>query len=151
MLLKVTMTNDEAPAIWDGTRPQGDPTGHAFANAFAQRVIDAHEGMGNQWKEAILEQLVVACMDAPLDEPPASILRRIIDFHVMLDRGPVMQQAKDPLSEAQVWGIIHAKHFNEGYPLEASDSNLLRWYVMGLRNGEEAHGIKKMEYLHDWH
>jgi hypothetical protein len=29
-------------------------------------------------------------MDAPLDEPPDSILRRLIDYHVTLDRELVM-------------------------------------------------------------
>lgn len=48
----------------------------------------------NDWKEAILEQLVVTCIDAPLDESPESILRRIIDMHIAIERDPAVQASK---------------------------------------------------------
>lgn len=117
---------------------------------YAMASVKAAVEERSAWKEAILEQLIVCSMDAPLKEPPESILRRVIDFHVMLDRDPVMQRARDPLSKAQVQDIIHARHFREGYVLHDSDMMCLRWYVMGLRDGEEAHGIKKTEHCHDW-
>lgn len=42
----------------------------------------------NPWREAVLDQLAAHCLDAPEDEPPASILKRIIDAAVMIALDP---------------------------------------------------------------
>lgn len=64
----------------------------------------------NLWREAILDRLAVLCMDAPQDEPPASILRRIIaaEVEIALDpsvsdavpRRTLLQMALDALDRA---------------------------------------------------
>ena len=47
----------------------------------------------NLWREAILDRLAVLCMDAPQDEPPASILRRIIAAEVEIALDPSVSDA----------------------------------------------------------
>jgi len=42
----------------------------------------------NPWREAVLDRLAVLCMDAPQDEPPASILHRIIAAEVEIALDP---------------------------------------------------------------
>ncbi len=47
----------------------------------------------NLWREAVLDRLAVLCMDAPQDEPPASILRRIIAAEVEIALDPSVSDA----------------------------------------------------------
>lgn len=42
------------------------------------------------WKSAVLDRLAATCMDAQQDEPPASILRRIIDWEVTVALDPAV-------------------------------------------------------------
>lgn len=42
----------------------------------------------NAWKEAVLEQLVAHGMDAPVSDPPAKIVKSIIDMAVTMARDP---------------------------------------------------------------
>lgn len=60
----------------------------------------------NLWREAILDRLAVLCMDAPQDEPPASILRRIIAAEVEIaldpsvsDVAPAAAPKPEPVAE----------------------------------------------------
>ena len=48
-----------------------------------------------------------------------------------------------PLTDERIDALIAAKHFREGYELKASDKVCIRWYRIGLREGEQAHGITK--------
>ena len=45
------------------------------------------------------------------------------------------------LTDEQVDALIATKHFREGYELTASVKVLINWYLLGLRDGERAHGI----------
>jgi len=47
----------------------------------------------NLWREAVLDRLAVLCMDAPQDEPPASILRRIVAAEVEIALDPSVSDA----------------------------------------------------------
>lgn len=49
----------------------------------------------NPWKEAVLDELALACMDARMDEEPRSILKRVIAWNVMVALDPAVS------SEAQ--------------------------------------------------
>ena len=52
-----------------------------------KRMEAQHEGKSDTpWKDAILNQLAITHMDAPLDESPAVILQRIIDWHLSVVR-----------------------------------------------------------------
>ena len=53
-------------------------------------------------------------------------------------RAPIAQ----PLSDIQVADLLQEKHFGKGYVLKHSDRTCLAWYRLGLRDGEDAHGIK---------
>ena len=46
----------------------------------------------NEWKDAMLDELAATHADAPVDEAPSRVLRRIIEWHVMLACDPGMQQ-----------------------------------------------------------
>jgi hypothetical protein len=48
-----------------------------------------------------------------------------------------------PLTDEQIDELIAAKHFRKDYELKASDKVCINWYRMGLRDGEQAHGIKE--------
>lgn len=52
----------------------------------------------NPWREAVLDVLARCCMDAPQDEPPASILRRVIEAEVMT--------ALDPAVSAEAQALV---------------------------------------------
>jgi hypothetical protein len=54
---------------------------------------------------------------------------------------PATPKERKPLTEKQVNALIHAKHFDPTYELRESDEVCLRWYRLGLRDGEAAHGI----------
>lgn len=75
----------------------------------------------DHWREAVLDRLAVLHMDAPLDEPPESILRRIIECEVMIaldprvsseaqaliDKGASQCAASIPLTDEQKQGLLH--------------------------------------------
>jgi hypothetical protein len=50
--------------------------------------------------------------------------------------------AQQPLTDEQVFTLIHTKHFDLKYHLLPSDEVCLNWYRLGIRDGEAAHGIK---------
>lgn len=52
----------------------------------------------NEWKEAVLDKLAEHCIDAPQDEPPASILSRIIAVAVQMATDPAINT---PAQQAQ--------------------------------------------------
>lgn len=52
----------------------------------------------NEWKEAVLDKLAEHCIDAPQDEPPASILSRIITMAVQMATDPAINT---PAQQAQ--------------------------------------------------
>lgn len=54
---------------------------------------------------------------------------------------PPAPARQEPLTESQVDDLIHSKHFDRSYKLHASDETCSRWYRLGLRDGERAHGI----------
>lgn len=54
----------------------------------------------NLWREAVLDRLAVLCLDAPQDEPPESILRRIIEAEVAIALDPRVSDAAPPAAPA---------------------------------------------------
>ena len=44
----------------------------------------------NDWKEAVLDHLAEACMDAPQDEPPYKIIGRLLDWHAAVATDPAV-------------------------------------------------------------
>ena len=56
---------------------------------------------------------------------------------------PAIAQPVQPLTDKQVQTILNTKHYHESYVLQESDKVCFEWYRLGLRNGEEAHGIVK--------
>jgi hypothetical protein len=44
----------------------------------------------NEWRDAVLNQLIIACMDATVDEDPTSIIGRILDWHVAVATDPAV-------------------------------------------------------------
>lgn len=44
----------------------------------------------NPWKEAVIDELAEACMDAPLTESPSSILKRVIAWHIQVATDPAV-------------------------------------------------------------
>jgi hypothetical protein len=81
----------------------------------------------NEWKEAVLDKLAEHCIDAPQDEPPASILSRIITMAVQMATDPAIntpaQQAQaeavpsDVVRDAERWRMLSA-YFYE-YQIDA--------------------------------
>ena len=53
-----------------------------------------------------------------------------------------MPPAQRPLTDKQVFTLIHTKHFDPKYRLLPSDEVCLNWYRLGIRDGEAVHGIK---------
>ena len=84
---------------------------HAYASSAVEAALrDAPQAEPNPWKEAVLEQLVAHSMDASLDEPPASILKRIIDMAVQMATDPAISaptavepDERQPLTDDQIW------------------------------------------------
>lgn len=60
-----------------------------------------------------------------------------------LEQRPAIQHKRAALTEQEIDKLIARKHFHSGYALKASDMRCLAWYKLGLRDGEEAHGIKE--------
>lgn len=52
----------------------------------------------NEWREAVLDKLAEHCIDAPIDEPPATILGRIIEVAVQMATDP---RINAPAQQAQ--------------------------------------------------
>lgn len=59
----------------------------------------------NPWKEAVLDQLANCCMDAPLDESPRSILRRVIRWHEEVALDPNVSEAAQDLIKQGAAGV----------------------------------------------
>lgn len=49
--------------------------------SYATACVEADRLEQGKWKEAVLDALADTHMDAPLDESPDSILRRLLDWH----------------------------------------------------------------------
>jgi len=61
---------------------------YAAPPAAPDHLRDVAEKVADPWREAVLDRLAVLCMDAPQDEPPASILRRIVAAEVEIALDP---------------------------------------------------------------
>jgi hypothetical protein len=82
------LTDEQIFDLWAGVSDYRD------VPAFTRAAIQAHEAQRqDDWKTAVLDELASTCMDAPLDEAPASILERVISWHLTLERARVMGQA----------------------------------------------------------
>lgn len=92
-------TLSSAKAVVPVAAPSGDDTDGEYTLTFYFRnwndLTDAHvawmssaalagAATPNPWKEAVLDELAQACMDAPLDEPPSSILKRVIAWNIQV-------------------------------------------------------------------
>jgi len=51
----------------------------------------------DHWKSAVLDRLAILCLDAPIGEPPASILNRVIETEVMIALDPAVSEAAQAL------------------------------------------------------
>ena len=71
-----------------------------------------------------------------------TVLRGCLEHPDAGDAISTPQPAK-PLSDKQVEDLINAKHFSLKYIRTASDEACLRWYRLGVRDCEIAHGIIK--------
>lgn len=60
----------------------GGDNNHPLYREFLRFVNTARVGGEEAWRCAILNELAGTGMDAQLDEPPYSILQRIINWHV---------------------------------------------------------------------
>ena len=94
-----------------------------FGNGCEDRVRDHFAALlaatpkpqeqANEWKEAVLEQLVACSMDAPTDERPASILKRVIEMSVQMATDPAInapqEQAAQVVADRWRWS---GKDFN---------------------------------------
>ena len=74
----------------------------------------------NPWKEAVLDELAMACMDAPQDEEPSSIIKRVLDWHVQVATDPAVNGGKVLVPQITDWGAVDKeliailmKHGNE--------------------------------------
>ncbi len=64
----------------------------------------------NPWKDAVLDALANCCMDAPLDEEPRSILKRVIAWEVMVALDPAVSSEAQALIDrgrAEVAAGVH--------------------------------------------
>ena len=59
----------------------------------------------NQWKEAVLDELANCCMDATQDEPPRSILKRVIQWNVQVALDPAVSDAAQALIDQGAAGV----------------------------------------------
>ncbi len=75
---------------------------------------------------------------------PMDILRQAIE-----QAEAVQAQDRKPLTDEQVFTLIHTKHFDPKYHLLPSDEVCLNWYRLGIRDGEAAHGIKGAKHDYD--
>jgi hypothetical protein len=64
-------------------------------------VLEAIEDLG-EWRTALLDELGSCAMDAPQDEAPASILKRVIAWHVQAASGvaPSLNHDNKPVTGA---------------------------------------------------
>ena len=60
--------------------------------AVAPAHPQATEPAPNPWKDAVLNQIAAHCMDAPLNMPPADILKRVIDMAVTMATDPAISE-----------------------------------------------------------
>lgn len=73
-----------ALAYREGTEGRTRDTEDGAAQATLHEInttiaaLASQQEVANPWKEAVLDQLASHCMDAPIDEPPESVLRRIL-------------------------------------------------------------------------
>lgn len=61
------------------------------------------------WRAVVLDRLAALCMDAPQDEPPESILRRIIEAEVAIALDPRVSDAAPPAAPAPVGDVVVTK------------------------------------------
>jgi hypothetical protein len=65
-----------------------------------EHLLNALGQRPDKWRDAILDELASCCMDAPQTEEPASILKRIIEWHTMVALDPEVSQEARGLIEA---------------------------------------------------
>lgn len=61
-----------------------------YVNFKCRCAAPAAPAVPDPWKSAVLDRLAATCMDAQQDEPPASILRRIINWEVTVALDPAV-------------------------------------------------------------
>ena len=91
----------EPPSFYTGTE------GDAFTRAYAEcgqalaklraMIASAPAVPADHWKSAVLDRLAILCLDAPIGEPPASILNRVIETEVMIALDPAVSEAAQAL------------------------------------------------------
>jgi hypothetical protein len=59
-----------------------------------------------QWREAVLDELANCCMDAPPDEPPRSILKRVIQWHIAVALDPAVSAEAQALIDKTVAAAV---------------------------------------------
>ena len=96
--------------------------------ARAALLAALQEQAPNPWKEAVLDQLAFHATDAPINMPPADILKRIIEVSVTMATDPAITQQP-----------VQAR---EGEAVAWSDDALNRAYsdgvaVYGIWNGKD--------------
>lgn len=64
-----------------------------------------------------------------------------------LRAAPITQAVKVPLTEKEMDDLISASHFCVHYVRQPSDELCIRWYKLGLQDGERMHGIRKPSML----
>lgn len=106
---------------------------------FARAVIAADR---DEWRDAVLNELAVACLDAPQDEPPRSILQRIIQTNIDIALDPrVSDRAR------QVWRLASddsVKNLMEQAQVYASSWSLVGSRFAGEDQLEDAHREKEI-------
>lgn len=65
---------------------------------FSIPVFDAKD-----WKEAILDELAISCMDFPVGTPPREIIKAVIAWHVQVALDPAVSDAQQPEAQAVAW------------------------------------------------
>jgi hypothetical protein len=91
------------------------------------------------WKSAVLDQLAIACMDAPLDEPPASILKRVIAWNVEVALDPRVSERAEAIAIA----AVAAERERVAALPSGRDGERYRWLRqfsdMDIGNGQQAY------------
>lgn len=99
------------------------------------------------WKSAVIDRIAATCMDAPQDEPPASILRRIIDWEVAVALDPAVSDAAQALIDKGAAAPVVREPMSEEQIVFAFRRGIATWmtpgtaFAAGARSAERHHGI----------
>lgn len=120
-----------------------------YEDAIVRAVERQHEAQrqagqpSDDWKDAIIHELTLTCMDAPQDEAPASILKRVIDWHVALERDPAMRQAgQEPV---QLQHMAVAENGNLRWMTGRKMQNCELYAMPGGKNAPKLYATSKAE------